>query len=68
MEGRKTAKKRNYSDVEVDVLTSEVAKKRVVLFGSLKSGIKGAQKTKVWQRIADSVSSVALEQRTAAEV
>ncbi len=41
MEKRNPAKKRNFSDVEIETLTSQVQSNQLVLFGSLKSGVKG---------------------------
>ncbi|XDV33494.1 hypothetical protein PO909_003891 [Leuciscus waleckii] len=68
MDTRKTAKKRNFSDVEIETITREVEKNKIVLFGSLKSGIKGAHKNKIWNQITSSVNSVGVEKRTPAEV
>ena len=61
-------KKRNYSEEEVDVLTSEVAKHRKVLFGSSISGVSAPQKAKVWVRVAQQVNSVSRDVRTPSEV
>ncbi len=41
MEKRYPAKKRNFSHVEIETLTSQVQSNQLVLFGSLKSGVKG---------------------------
>ncbi|XP_056225015.1 nuclear apoptosis-inducing factor 1-like [Seriola aureovittata] len=68
MERRVTGKKRNFSEMEIDILTSEVAQNKDVLFVSLKSGITGAHKTAVWKRETEAVNSVAIEERTPAEV
>lgn len=54
--------------MEIGVLTSEVEQNKDVLFGSLKTGIKGAHKNAVWKRITEAVNSVAVEERTPAEV
>ena len=68
MERRSGGKKRNFSELEVDTLTSEVQKNKEVLFGSLKTGIKGAHTTAVWKRITVGVNSVAADAQTLAEV
>lgn len=68
MDTRHSGKKRNFSEMEIGVLTSEVEQNKDVLFGSLKTGIKGAHKNAVWKRITEAVNSVAVEERTPAEV
>ena len=68
MERRSTGKKRNFSDTEIGILTSEMEQNKDVLFGSLKSGIKGAHKNAVWKKITEAGNSVAVEERTPAEV
>ena len=45
MEKRNIAKKRNFSELEIGTLTSEVEVNKYVLFGSLKTGIKELIKT-----------------------
>ncbi len=52
MEKCNPAKKRNFSDLEIETLTSQVQLNQLVLFGSLKSGIKGSWKNAVWNEIA----------------
>lgn len=61
-------KKRNFSELEADTLTSEVLGNQEVLFGSIQTGIKRAHKNAVWKRIAAAVNRVAAEERTPAEV
>uniref|UniRef100_A0A672G0Y3 Myb/SANT-like DNA-binding domain-containing protein n=1 Tax=Salarias fasciatus TaxID=181472 RepID=A0A672G0Y3_SALFA len=68
MEKKRSGKKRNFSEVEINTLTSEVEQNRHVLFGSLKTRIKGAQKNAVWKKITGAVNSVATEERTPAKV
>lgn len=68
MEMRRSAKKRNFSEVEIDCLTVQVEKHKNVLFGSIKAGIKGAHKNAAWKIITDVVNSVAVQERTPAEV
>lgn len=68
MEKRNPAKKRNFSDVEIETLTSQVQSNQLVLFGSLKSGVKGSRKNAVWREITAAVNSVGVVNRTPAEV
>lgn len=68
MERRVAAKKRNFSELEIDTITREVEKHRAVLFGSLKSGIKGSHKNQVWRIITSAVNSVGVADRTLTEV
>ncbi len=68
MEKRNPAKKRNFSDVEIETLTSQVQSNQLVLFGSLKSGVKGSQKNAVWREITAAVNTVGVVNRTPAEV
>lgn len=64
MESKNTGKKRNFSDMEIGILTSEMRQNKYLLFGSLKTGIKGAHKNAVWKRITKAVSGVSVEERT----
>ncbi|XP_029959996.1 myb-related transcription factor, partner of profilin-like [Salarias fasciatus] len=68
MERRSLSKKRNFSELEIDTLTSGVEVNQEVLFGSLKTGIKTAHKKAVWKKITAAVNSVAVDQRTPSEV
>ncbi len=68
MEKRNPAKKRNFSDVEIETLTSQVQSNQLVLFGSLKSGVKGSRKNAVWREITAAVNTVGVVNRTPAEV
>lgn len=68
MERRNIAKQRHFSELEIDTLTSEVEVNKDGLFGSLKTGIKGAHKNAVWKKITEAVNSVAADKRTPAEV
>ncbi|XP_059209967.1 t-SNARE domain-containing protein 1-like [Centropristis striata] len=65
---RHTTKKRNFSEAEIETLTSHVQQHKVILFGSLKSGIKGSRKNEVWKEITAAVNSVAADTRTPSEV
>ncbi len=60
MEKRNLAKMRNFSDLEIETLTSQVQLNQLVLLGSLKSGIKGSWKNAVWNEITAAVNSVAM--------
>ncbi len=68
MEKRNPAKKRNFSDVEIETLTSQVQSNQLVFFGSLKSGVKGSRKNAVWREITAAVNTVGVVNRTPAEV
>lgn len=68
MERRNLTKKRNFSELEIETLTTQVRNHSLVLFGSLKSGIKGGHKKAIWKKITDVVNSVGIESRTPAEV
>ena len=68
MERRNTGKKRNFSEMEIGILTSEVEQKKDVIFGSLENGIKGAHKIAAWQKITEAVHRVAVEEWSLAEV
>ncbi len=61
-------RKKNFSEAEIEMLTSEVQRNELVLFGSLKSGIKGCQKAAVWKEITAAVNSIGVDKRTPAEV
>ncbi len=56
MEKRNPAKKRNFFDVEIETLTLQVQSNQLVLFGSLKSGVKGHTHTSVYTYTHTSVS------------
>ncbi|KAA0723921.1 hypothetical protein E1301_Tti015391 [Triplophysa tibetana] len=68
MERRNLTKKRNFSELEIETLTTQVGNHSLVLFGSLKSGVKGGHKKAIWKKITDVVNSVGIESRTPAEV
>lgn len=62
------AEKRNFSEVEIDTIMSEVQRNKLVLFGILKSGIKGNQTAAVWEEITAVVIRVGVDRRTPAVV
>ncbi|KAI2646901.1 Myb-related transcription factor, partner of profilin [Labeo rohita] len=68
MAKRNPVKKKNFSELELDVLITQVQSNQLVLFGSLKSGIKGSQKNAVWNEITAAVNSVDDVNRTSVEV
>ena len=70
MEKRPTVKKkkRNFSETEMETLVSLVDANRLVLFGSLKAGIKGKQKNAIWKEITVAVNSVSNVRRATEEV
>ena len=69
MEKRPTVKKeRNFSETEMETLVSLVDANLLVLFGSLKAGIKGKQNNAIWKEITVAVNSVSNVHRATEEV
>ena len=62
------AKKRNFTQCEVEVLVGEVEKRKAVLFGGYSAGVANAKKAQEWQHVADNVNAVTSEGRSVAEV
>ncbi|KAJ8281008.1 hypothetical protein GJAV_G00062270 [Gymnothorax javanicus] len=60
--------KKNLSEAEIEMLTSKAQWNKLVLFGSLKSGIKGCQRAAVWKEITTAVTSIGVDKQTPAEV
>ncbi len=56
MDERRRAKKRNFTQCEVEVLIDEVEQRKSVLFGGHGTGITNAKKAAEWQRVADAVN------------
>lgn len=56
MERGNLRKKRNLSELEIDTFESEVEVNKV--FGSVKTGTKGAQKNAVWRMIPAAVDTM----------
>ena len=52
----------------METLVSLVDANRLVLFGSLKAGIKGQQKNAIWKEITVAVNSVSNVRRATEEV
>ncbi|KAK0154751.1 Nuclear apoptosis-inducing factor 1 [Merluccius polli] len=59
----KRAKKRNFTDTEIEVLVGGVKTNQDILFGTLNAGITNKQKNAAWDRVADAVNSVGSERR-----
>ena len=64
----KTAKKKNYTEPELEVLLSEVEARKHVLFGTLSSGVSSKRKKTGWESVCQAVNAVGSETRTQAEV
>jgi hypothetical protein len=62
------ARKKNFSECEVEVLISEVEARNKILFGSLSSGISTKTKKLAWESVAKSVNEVGAESRTVADI
>ena len=61
------AKKRNFTEVEVETLVGEMEAK-VVLFGGHGIGIANNKKQTEWQHVAAAVNSVSSTERTVPEL
>nr|XP_055063042.1 nuclear apoptosis-inducing factor 1-like [Misgurnus anguillicaudatus] len=65
----KKAKKRNFTDTEMEVLVNEVESNQHILFGSLSAGgITNKRKHSVWEHVTSAVNSVGSEERTVPEI
>ncbi len=62
------AKKRNFSDTEIEVLVTEVDKRQVILFGSHSSGITNKKKYVEWQHVAAALNEVGSVNRTVPDI
>ena len=58
------AKKRNFTEVEVESLVGEMEARKVVLFGGHGIGITNNKKQSEWQHVAAAVNSVIGMERT----
>ena len=63
-EGLRKAKKRNFTEVEVETLVGEMEARKVVLFGGQGIGIANNKKQSEWQHVAAAVNSVSGTERT----
>lgn len=61
MKRRNTAKKRNFSELEIETLTSQFQFNQLLLFVSLKSVIKGSRNKAAWKENTAAVNSVTVE-------
>lgn len=68
MEVRQKVKKKNFTDTEIKVILSHIKKRKAVLFGDLKSGVRAWQKTAAWKEIATAVSIIGVDRRSYSEV
>ena len=66
-EGLRKAKKRNFTEVEVETV-GEVEARKVVLFGGHGIGITTNKKQSEWQHVAAAVNSVSGMERTVPEL
>ena len=62
------AKKRSFTQCELEVLVGMVEKRKAVLFGGHSVGVTNAKKALEWQHVADNVNDVASEGRNVAKV
>ena len=61
------AKKRNFTEVEVETLVGEMEARKVVLFGGHGIGITNNKKQREWQHVAAAVNSVSSKERSSAQ-
>ena len=59
----RNAKKRNFTEVEVETLVGEMEARKVVLFGSHRIGITNNKKQSEWQHVTAAVNSVSSKDR-----
>lgn len=64
----KRAKKRNFSETEIEVLVGEVEEKQQILFGTLNAGVTQKKKNLAWESVTCAVNSVGSEERAVSEV
>ncbi len=64
----KRAKKRNFTQCEVEILVGELEIREKILFGGHGVGITNARKAEEWQHVADAVNNVASVGRSVAEI
>lgn len=63
----KKTKKRNFSDMEVEVLVGEVEVRRDILFGGHSSRVTNKRKCSEGQHVAAAVNQVSIAERTVPE-
>ncbi len=65
----KMALTRNFTDfTKIDILLSEIQKRKSVIFSSISSGIKGPAKAKEWEKITSAVNAISPAGRTVTEI
>ncbi len=64
----KRAKKRNFSDTEIEVLVGEVETNQKILFGTLNAGVTNKRKNAAWEKVTTAVNSVGSEERSLSEI
>ena len=55
------AKKRNFTQCEIEVLVGEVEARKNILFSGLSAGITNAKQALEWQHVADAVNAAGSE-------
>jgi len=64
----KQAKKKNFSNGEIEVLLTEIKARGHIIFGSLGRGVTNKGKKIAWLCITDAINQVGLQGRTPAEI
>lgn len=62
------AKKRNFSETEIEALVTEVGHNQKILFGTLECGVTNKRKNIDWDKVTSGVNAVGSEQRTISEI
>ncbi|KAL7397176.1 hypothetical protein ABVT39_018001 [Epinephelus coioides] len=58
------AKKRNFTDTEIEVLVGEVETNQKILFGTLNAGVTNQRKNAAWEKVTTAVNSIGSEERS----
>ena len=65
----KRAKKRNFTNTELEILVNEVESNQQILFSSFTAGgITNKRKNAAWENVTNAVNSVGSEERTVPEI
>ena len=62
------AKKRNFTDTEIEVLVGEVETNQNILFGTLNAGVTNKRKNATWEKVTTAVNSIGSEERSLSEI
>ena len=62
------AKKRNFTDTEIEVLVGEVETHQNILFGTLDAGVTKKRKNATWEKVTTAVNAVGSEERSLSEI